>query len=440
MHPSPSRSLANTEVSRISAGTIEPNRGRWLSKTQIEQLLAEVEDYIADRPADQQCNVKIDGYFEFGWQNKPRRRYSPNDEVKAKFRVWIDAIKKQYCTGSDPSKDAIPFMRCPMEIGWASHVRTRLQAHKNNGSTTHIYGLVNVLTRMLFKFKSPKQFIIFPVWEPKDMPQIAELLATVLCSSYYYRGGLNHYHAGTFKDKVIEPKCRPEWQYSARLAIKEYKDSEEIDLVRSTTRQIQAGIADQLQAKKDEYEELQAELAQKRLETLRLRESIVERRLETAEQVRKNISEPLQQELMHIAADADKHAEAKDRVREQIDIPGLPGDLHDGNEVEEGRKRLWEIFRQRAPSVFIHDRDVKLEADLSTDLNKFRIDVTVGNDIEQVPDSNVQEYDSDREEEESGDDERRGEDPDEESGKSEAGGLSRANYQSSSAENWSAEE
>lgn len=411
-----------------------------MSKTQIEQLLAEVELYIADRPADQQRSVKIDKYFEFGWQNKPGRRYCPGDEVRAKFRVWIEAIKSQYCTGLDPSKDAIPSIRCPMEIGWASHVRTRLQAHKNNGSTTHIYGLVNVLTRMLFRFKSPKQFVIFPVWEPKDMPQIAELLATVLCSSYYYRGGLNHYHAGTFKDKVIEPKFRREWQLSAQFAIKPYKNSEEIDLVRGTTRQIQAGIADQLQAKKKEYEELQAELAQERLENLRLRESRVERRLETAEQVRKNISEPLRQELMHIAADADKHAEMKDWLAEKIDIPGLPEDPRFGNDIEEGRKRLWEIFRQKAPSVFFDDPVVESEAYLPRDLSRYRLDVTVGEDIEQVPDSKVQEYDSDREEEENDDDKEGEDDSDEGSGNAEVGDSSPANYQSSSAENLSAEE
>ena len=370
-----------------------------MSKVQIDKLLTEVETYIADSPDDRQHEA-IDEFYKSGWDDRSSRRYCPNNDVKAQFRVWINKIREQYCIRLDPSKNTVPFKRSPMEIGWASHVSERLKQQKKNGSTTHIHGLLNVLTRMLFNFSTPHQFVIFPVWEPREIPQIAEIVATILCNAYWYNGGLNHFRAGGFNDKIIEPKHKSGWQYSAKLAVEVYKTNLGVDLARSTTRRIQAEIGGQLDAKKAEYEAIKEEHARKVQAFEELRSQRADHRFETAQQLRDDVETPLQKQLMDISAKAKMQAEVSDRVEEQLKMPQLrlTEDPRFADLVEKRLSECREIVRQQAPSVF-RDRDTEPELEIPRlELD----DDSMGEDIDQVSDNEVLDYQTDPEEEDGG--------------------------------------
>jgi len=345
--------------------------------------------------------VEIDEFFKSGWKDRSTRRYCPDPEVRGKYEAWIATIKQQCCTGIDPSKEHIPFMRSPMEIGWASHVKPKLQAHLNNDSSTHIHGLVNVLTQKLFGFTKVKQFVLFPVWEPEEMPQIAELLATILCNAYYYNGGLNDIPAGRFKDKTIKPKYRHEWKMSAKVAIGPMKRSEGIDYDRSITRQAQVEKTALLPARKQEYERLRAKLAEEGQRFIEIRDERANRRLKAPEQAQapSGLPEPLGQQLMAIIANAKIQAEVSDRVKEHLKIPGLPlpQDSRLADALNERLKRIRETVQEKMPNAIV-DPDAVTDADLpivNTDLSEVFKDRGPWDDIQQVSDSSVQDYDSD---------------------------------------------
>ena len=89
-----------------------------------------------------------------------------------------------------------------MEIGWAQDIYTRLKTHVNNTSTTPLFGLVNAISRQFTAeggaaFPPPMQFVLFPIWKDDvDLKKIAEILGSVLCSSYWIYGGLSYAWAG----------------------------------------------------------------------------------------------------------------------------------------------------------------------------------------------------------------------------------------------------
>lgn len=138
--------------------------GEWLSKNEVKKLLKMIKRYLKDNPGDKAANDAIDEEFSASrWTTKPSRRYTLN-KTGPKWKHWISVIEHQYCSGTDPTKDDVPFRRCPMEIGRAISCTTRLKQHVNNSSTTHIYGLVNVLLRKEFGFPEVKQFVLFLIW------------------------------------------------------------------------------------------------------------------------------------------------------------------------------------------------------------------------------------------------------------------------------------
>jgi len=364
-------------------------------------------NYIADTPAYEKHNVEIDEFFKSGWKDPSTRRYCPDPEMRGKHEAWIATIKQQYCTGLDPSKEDIPFMRSPMEIGWASHVKSKAQAHLNNGSSTHIHGLVNVLTQKLFCFTKVKQFVLFPVWEPAQMPQIAELLATILCNAYYYNGGLNDIPAGRFKDKTIKPKYKHEWKMSARVAFGPMKRSEGLDYDRSITRQARVEKAALLPSRKQEYERLRAKLVEERHKFIEIRDERANRRLKAPEysQAPSGLPEPLGQQLVAIIANAKLQAEVGDRVEEHLKIPGLPlpQDPRLADALDEKLKRIREIVQEKMPNALV-DPDAVTDADLpkvNTDLSGVFKDRGPWDDVQQVSESSVREYDSDSDQDDS---------------------------------------
>lgn len=365
--------------------------------------------------------MKIDDFFKSGWKDRSTRRYCPDPEVRGKYEAWIATIKQQCCTGIDLSKEHIPFMRSPMEIGWASHVKPKLQALLNNDSSTHIHGLVNVLTQKLFGFTKVKQFVIFPVWEPKKTPQIAEILATILCNAYYSNGGLNHFPAGGFDDKRIKAKYVHEWRMSADVAIGPYRSSQNLDLLRSMTREAQVQKTALLPDRKQEYERLRAEFVKARQKFIELREERASRRMKEPEQSQASVGlpEPLGQRLMAIVARAQFKKEVSDRVDEHLRFPRppLPQDPRIAHAVDGKLKSIREMLQEKAPFTLV-DPDKFKDADLPqdhTDWSEVFKDRGPFDDIEQVPDSSVRDYDSDsdRDEVEEGDEDE-DEDEDEE--------------------------
>ncbi|KAL8729445.1 MAG: hypothetical protein Q9181_004991 [Wetmoreana brouardii] len=327
----------------------EVHQGRWLNKTQIEKLLVEIEKYIEDRPGDRANNIAIDNKWSKERFDK-KRRYCSNAKMKAKFKVWMKTIRKQYCDGLDPTKNDVPFMRTPMEIGWAIDVYQRLQQHARNGSTTNIYGLVNVLTYERFKFPRPAQFPIFPIGQPTgNMPQIGELTATVLCNSYWFNGGLNHHHAGIFPDQSIAAKKEAGWESSAQRAIWQYEKLQSTDLLRVKTRQIQGELIARKEDKKEEHAKLQGELKAARDKLTELELKKAERRAQEAQKIKEE-NEPLWGKLQDTAMQNSQQKEASDVLREQHKMPWLREDVHMTDTVEERLSRCRDIVGEWIPS------------------------------------------------------------------------------------------
>ncbi|KAL8823505.1 MAG: hypothetical protein Q9191_005791 [Dirinaria sp. TL-2023a] len=387
---------------KSTAAAFIPDRGRWLNKLEIDRLLREVETYIANDAADQQRNTEVDEFFKKGWIDHSSRRYCPDNETRDKFRIWVNEIKEQYCNGLDSSLEDQPFKRSPMEIGWARHVSERLKQQKTNGSTTHIYGLINVLTRMLFKFTHTKQFVIFPVWHPKELPQIAEIVATIMCNAYWYNGGLNHLRAGAFNDKIIEAKSRAGWQESARIAVEIYETYVDIDKVRDTTQRIQAQVGDRLEDVKSEYEQIQAEHARKLRDFLQKRAQRADRTTQAVNEIRANVEDPVEKRLKETVANAQIEAEVSERAEEHIKMPQLelPEDPQFARLVDRRLEECREIVREKMPSMY-HGPDKLPESGPDYGLSDIQwSDVnTVGAFIDQVDDTEVEDYQSDLEEE-----------------------------------------
>ena len=198
------------------------NQGRWMTKNQVESMVARIESYLDFVPHFNQDVQDIDAYFPTSdpstlnrAQSHSKRRYAPTLASRTKIKQWIRAIKRHFCTGLDASHADVPFKRCPMEIGWSYNVDQRLGQYKNNANTTYIYGVVNVLTRQPrpvgLGFPVPAQWSIFRIWE-KDVTlvKVAEITASLLCSSYWTQGGLNCIEAGGMSLEGV-PDDLPSW-------------------------------------------------------------------------------------------------------------------------------------------------------------------------------------------------------------------------------------
>ena len=111
-------------------------------------------------------------------------------------------IKEQYCQNIDPVDADIRFLRCPFEVGFSKNIPQRCADHITNRSTTPIFGLVNAITRQTkaqggFDFPDVWQLALFPFWiKDKKMAGVAEVFGSMLCSSYWFWGGLNIHPAG----------------------------------------------------------------------------------------------------------------------------------------------------------------------------------------------------------------------------------------------------
>ena len=96
-----------------------------------------------------------------------------------------------------------------MEVGQAIRVSHRAKDHLENTGTNAMFGFMNAWTRYrcITPFPAPAQFLLFRVWrKDNNLLNMAEIVGSILCSSYWYMGGLNPQMAGggTFADKDID--------------------------------------------------------------------------------------------------------------------------------------------------------------------------------------------------------------------------------------------
>ena len=129
-----------------------------------------------------------------------------------RVRQFLSTLEDQFCKNIDASDERTPFRRCPHEVGWSQEIQKRLKEHENNSSTTSLFAYCNALTRVHKAcggpgFDSPLQLILFPIWEnEKHLKSIAEILGSVLCSSYWFYGGLNITYAGASNNSGKAPE------------------------------------------------------------------------------------------------------------------------------------------------------------------------------------------------------------------------------------------
>ena len=231
MMPRQMRSMAGIYINiarrslPVVPGQKDPHVGKWMTANQVKSLIAKVKCYRNNNTDKQsvETNREIDnacGSFNSSYLTDRRFPLTSADS-RDKVRDWLDLIESQYVTGIDPNNEDVPFQRCPMEVGWAQDINTRLKQHINNTSTTPLFGLVNAISRLSVKdggaaFPKPLQLILFPIWKNnEDLKRIAEILGSVLCSSYWIYGGLNYAWAGGSVNVPTHTAFGDNWMHSA---------------------------------------------------------------------------------------------------------------------------------------------------------------------------------------------------------------------------------
>ena len=216
-------------LSAVSGGgsltTFAPNAGKWLTPAQAHDLAEAARLYAGTDNAADQYAKKIDDVFPKKTSFKilqPRepedRRYFKSDSAAGKLETWSVTIDDQFYKNMAAHLH-VPHRRCPTEVGWSQSVKDRQQHHVTNSSTTFIYGFANAWSHLDpsasgIKFPTPYQFALFRVWNKDALPQITEIMASMLCSSYWTEGGLNCIEAGgTGTSNLLLPQSS--WKVNA---------------------------------------------------------------------------------------------------------------------------------------------------------------------------------------------------------------------------------
>lgn len=215
--------------------TIADNAGKWLSANQVKKMLQRVDTYRKNDGQDMVENSSIDWHLKGVPKVSMERKHTGRPE---NMDAWQSALKKQYCTNVPPADADRPFLRCLQEVGFSIHGMQRLKEHIENEKTTTLFGLVNSITRQKsaqggFEFGKPWQLILFPLWKKDDqLARVGEVLGSILCSSYWFWGGMNIELAGysLFK-KQGGPVCSNVlFTESLRATHKRLKDWKLVDL------------------------------------------------------------------------------------------------------------------------------------------------------------------------------------------------------------------
>ena len=180
---------------------------RWLSSQDLEALIGKLERYIEVEPSGlpRSDQIAVDMRHS-NWTPRP-------DESKIRWlqsqsgarpesiiQEWIATIREVYCGDSIDATTAS--RRSSAEVGWASNTKARSKQYLNETSTNYLFELLNAICRTPrpsgFALPPPMQLVLFPIWERDEMLcRVGEIVGSMLCSSYWYLGGLNCSHAGT---------------------------------------------------------------------------------------------------------------------------------------------------------------------------------------------------------------------------------------------------
>lgn len=173
---------------------------KFLDSTQVARMLSLVEGYLDNQLASQAANNSIDRQYNPNWKPSRRRAKEIKGETLQRVQEWVKVTRRQYCTNIDSAKDKDAFLRVPMEVGWAQDIPKRIKEHNKADNTPPLLYLVNAIRKKEFGMSSliKQDAFLFPVPYEVDTPlyKIAEILGSILCSSYYFYGGYNAHLAG----------------------------------------------------------------------------------------------------------------------------------------------------------------------------------------------------------------------------------------------------
>ena len=169
--------------------------GKGLSGHQLEEVLDSTTNYFEDYPACNVANSRIDTFFT-SEDVVETRRYIRSDRSVEIAREWITRVREMYLKRLPDADFDEPFTRCLVECGWGVSMTLRAASHSANANTTYLFGPYNALTRMA-GFPEPLQLALFLIWtKDADLCRIAEIVGHILCSTFWFEGGLNSYWAG----------------------------------------------------------------------------------------------------------------------------------------------------------------------------------------------------------------------------------------------------
>ena len=280
---------------------VDPHAGKWLTPNQVKSLIDKVEVYMANKSDAQSLttNASIDNAVgRFNSQYKTDRRFSlDSSQSRSRVLEWVKTIESQYWTNINPGDRDIPFLRCPMEVGWAQDINSRLKAHVNNGATTPLFGLVNAISRLPIKdggaaFPKPLQLILFPIFKDDgDLKRIAEILGSVLCSSYWIYGGLNYAWAGGSVNVTANDPTWDNWIQSANHFYERVRQEGGLDFKRTVQLGEKTEVARERATEKAETGAVESEWRMKRLDVKEQRGKLRGLRVERNERNRKHQDE-----------------------------------------------------------------------------------------------------------------------------------------------------
>lgn len=175
--------------------------GKCLSARQMGEAVSSMGIYFDNRAGFERANQEIDGYFTGA--NPVIRQFGGSPRSSQVVKQWLLRIEGMYVSHVDEEDIDEPFTHCAAECGWHRDMRYRASAHTTNIETQYLFGVYNIITQKL-GFPDPLQLTLFPIWEKNyNLCRIAEMVGHILCSTYWFEGGLNPYWAGEFEDNAV---------------------------------------------------------------------------------------------------------------------------------------------------------------------------------------------------------------------------------------------
>ena len=217
--------------------------GRFLCQNDVVKLSDAIQSYVVDSATTNRDSIAFDELSPPGINSQlaaicadpEARRYAPSDRALDHARLgdksqgillsrdrsdnlchgqrsFPNLTKKRYNLLVSCKRVILVMIkkfliqRAPMEVGWAENVEQHLKQQADGDPTSYVSGYVNCWTQKVMKptgnlgsFGPPLQLTLFRVWSVANkLPQIAEVVASMLCSSHVEQGGYNVTDAGTF--------------------------------------------------------------------------------------------------------------------------------------------------------------------------------------------------------------------------------------------------